>query len=100
MPDAKTNPLTREQLYDLVWKEPILQVGEQLGVSSSYVASVCTELRVPRPSRGYWAKLEFGKAPLRPALPAARPGDVATSSREVSVSRRQSLNGLESLQQR
>lgn len=76
MPEAKTNPLSREELYELVWKEPMLRVGEQLGVSSSYMARVCTELRVPRPPRGYWAKLEFGKAPARPALPAARPGDI------------------------
>ena len=76
MSEAKTNPLSREQLYELVWKEPMLRVGERLGVSSSYMARVCTELRVPRPSRGYWAKLEFGKAPPKPALPAARSGDI------------------------
>ncbi|MBT9456726.1 MAG: hypothetical protein IV097_08895 [Burkholderiaceae bacterium] len=76
MPEDKTNPLSREQLYELVWKEPMLRIGEQLGVSSSYMARVCTELRVPRPPRGYWAKLEFGKAPARPALPPARPGEI------------------------
>jgi hypothetical protein len=67
---------TREQLYDLVWKEPMLRVGERLGVSSSYMARVCTELRVPRPAPGYWAQVEFGKTPDRPPLPDARPGDV------------------------
>lgn len=76
MPETKTNPLSREQLYELVWREPMLRVGERLGVSSSYMARVCTELRVPRPPRGYWAKLEFGKAPPKPALPTARPGDI------------------------
>lgn len=69
-------PLSREQLYELVWKEPMLRVGERFGVSSSYMARVCTELRVPRPPRGYWAQLEFGKAPSQPPLPAARPGDM------------------------
>lgn len=76
MPEVETNPLSREQLYELVWMEPMLRVGERLGVSSSYMARVCTELRIPRPPRGYWAKLEFGKAPPQPALPAARPGDI------------------------
>lgn len=76
MSEAKTNLLSREQLYELVWKEPMLRVGERLGLSSSYMARVCTELRVPRPPRGYWAKLEFGKAPPQPTLPAARPGDI------------------------
>lgn len=54
----------------------MLRVGEQLGISSSYMARVCTELRVPRPPRGYWAQIEFGKAPARPSLPPPRPGDI------------------------
>lgn len=54
----------------------MLRVAEQLGVSSSYMARVCTELRIPRPPRGYWAQLEFGKAPARPSLPASRVGDI------------------------
>ncbi len=66
--------LTREQLYDMVWREPMLKIGERLGVSSSYMARVCTELRVPRPPRGYWAKLKFGETPDSPALPYSRPG--------------------------
>jgi hypothetical protein len=73
-------PLSREQLYELVWKEPMLRIAERYGVSSSYMARVCTELRVPRPQRGYWAQLEVGKAPERPALPPARPGDVVAWS--------------------
>ena len=32
-------------------------------------------LNVPRPQRGYWAKLQVGKAPSPDQLPAARPGD-------------------------
>lgn len=75
-PAGSVASLTREQLYDLVWKEPMVRVGERLGVLSSYVAKVCAELRIPRPPRGYWSKLEFGKAPERPALPDSRPGDV------------------------
>jgi hypothetical protein len=39
------------------------------------MARVCAVLNVPRPERGYWAKLEFGKAPARPELPEVCPGD-------------------------
>lgn len=73
---SKATPISRQQLYELVWTEPMLRVGERLGVSSSYMSRVCTELRIPRPPRGYWAQLEFGKAPPKPALPVARPGDI------------------------
>jgi len=47
-------------------------------VSSSYLARVCALLNVPRPPRGYWAKLEAGKTSQRPELPDARPGDAVT----------------------
>jgi hypothetical protein len=66
--------LSREELYALVWAEPMLKVAARFGVSSSYMARVCSQLQVPRPERGYWAKLEVGKAPATPALPQLRPG--------------------------
>lgn len=67
--------VTREELYDLVWSKPMIKVAEQFGVSGSYMARVCSVLRVPRPERGYWAKLAVGKAMTKPPLPEARPGD-------------------------
>ncbi|MBV8666303.1 MAG: hypothetical protein JO269_07455 [Burkholderiaceae bacterium] len=73
--DAKRD-VTRDELYSLVWREPMLRVANRFGVSSSYMARVCTELSVPRPARGYWAKLEHGQKPHQPPLPPAEPGDV------------------------
>lgn len=67
--------LTREALYDLVWSEPMLKVAARFNVSSSYMARVCASLNVPRPERGYWAKMAVGKAPPKPGLPDPRPGD-------------------------
>jgi hypothetical protein len=65
--DAPTGPpvekqedevqVSRETLYELVWSQPMLKVATRYGVSSSYMARVCTLLNVPRPERGYWAKL-------------------------------------------
>ena len=67
--------IAREELYELIWSMPMTKVAEKFSVSGSYMARVCSVLAVPRPERGYWAKLEFGKAPSRPALPEALPGD-------------------------
>lgn len=67
--------ITREELYDFVWSETMLRVAERFGVSSSYMARICTVLNVPRPAAGYWAKLAVGKAPKKPPLPEAKPGD-------------------------
>src|SRR5260221_5267187 len=46
----------REKLYEEVWAEPMTKVAERYGVSSSYLAQICSRLNVPRPSRGYWAQ--------------------------------------------
>jgi hypothetical protein len=67
--------ISREELYDLVWSVPMTKVGEKFKLSGSYMARVCATLRVPRPERGYWAKLAVEKAPEKPALPDAQPGD-------------------------
>jgi hypothetical protein len=67
--------ISREELYELVWSAPMIKVGEKFKLSGSYMARVCATLRVPRPERGYWAKLAVGKAPEKPALPEAQPGD-------------------------
>lgn len=67
--------MTREELYELVWSQPMTEVAKRLGVSGSYMARVCSHLSVPRPMLGYWAKQAVGKAPSKPALPPARPGD-------------------------
>lgn len=67
--------VSRDELYRLVWSKPMTQIAEQFDVSGSYLARICTLLNVPRPARGYWAKLAVGKAPAQTPLPAARPGD-------------------------
>lgn len=77
--------VTRQELYELAWQEPMLRVAERFGVSSSYLARVFTELRIPRPAPGYWAQREFGKSPPKPTLPPAQPGDPTEWSPGASV---------------
>ncbi len=60
----------------------MLKVGARFDVSSSYMARVCTLLNVPRPERGYWAKLAVGKASPKPPLPDPLPGDPMVWSRD------------------
>jgi len=67
--------MTRDELYELVWSQPMTEVAKRFGVSGSYMARVCAQLSVPRPPMGYWAKHAVGKAPPKPDLPLARPGD-------------------------
>lgn len=77
--------MSREELYKRVWSQPMTKIGKELGVSGSYLARICSLLNVPRPERGYWAKLAVGKAPAQPPLPEARPGDQLQWSKEGEV---------------
>lgn len=67
--------VTREELFEAVWAEPMIALSSRYGVSGSYLARVCDSLNVPRPDRGYWAKMAVGKAPPKPELPMARSGE-------------------------
>lgn len=74
--------VSREELYRLVWSEPMIRIVQRFDVSGSYLARVCTLLNVPRPERGYWAKHAVGKAPAQIPLPEPRPGDPLQGSKE------------------
>jgi hypothetical protein len=65
----KTTTVTRKQLYDLVWSEPMRRLAIRHGISDVGLAKICRKHDIPRPPRGYWAKKEFGKAPLQVRLP-------------------------------
>ena len=64
--------LSREELFALVWAKPTREIGKELGVSDVAVAKLCTRLQVPKPPRGYWARVQAGKTPRRPPLGAFR----------------------------
>lgn len=67
--------LTRQQLYDLVWSEPMQRLSAQIGISDVAIAKHCRRVGVPVPQRGYWNKLQAGKKVIRVALP---PSELAT----------------------
>lgn len=61
----------REELHKLVWAKPMIEVvAAQFDAPTSYLARVCTDRRVPRPGRGYWAKIEAGAAVMSPSSAA------------------------------
>jgi hypothetical protein len=66
--------ISREQLYEEVWAEPIIKVAERYGVSDVAVAKWCRKLNVPRPGRGYWARRAAGQQVKQRPLPGAGHG--------------------------
>lgn len=77
---------TRQELYDLVWSNPIKKLAAGYGVSDTGLAKACRRANIPVPRRGYWAKLSAGrpvvKLPLGP-VPAFGT-EVVIRSRAVS----------------
>ena len=63
--------ISREQLYEEVWAEPITKVAGRYGVSDVAVAKWCRKLNVPRPGRGYWAQKSAGRRVKPWPLPEA-----------------------------
>lgn len=60
--------LTREQLYEQVWTEPMTRVAARLYLSDVGLAKICRQAEIPVPSRGYWAKKRNGKRVVRRQL--------------------------------
>lgn len=60
---------TRQELYDLVWSEPIKTVAARFDISDVGLAKACRGANIPVPERGYWAKLKAGKPTHKVKLP-------------------------------
>ena len=61
--------MTRQDLYELVWKMPVVHAARSVGLSDKGLANKCKALDVPMPPRGYWARVSAGAEIPRPPLP-------------------------------
>jgi hypothetical protein len=68
--------LTREQLYELVWTEPMRLLAKQIGISDVAISKHCRKMDIPVPERGYWNKLQAGKSVTKATLPACDLGTI------------------------
>jgi integrase len=62
--------ISRRDLYDLIWSQPMTTLADQLGISDVGLGKVCRRANIPSPARGYWAKTTTGGNYHRPALPS------------------------------
>lgn len=60
---------TRQELYDLAWSEPMKTLAGRFELSDVGLAKACKKANIPRPPRGYWAKLAAGKKVSKTPLP-------------------------------
>jgi len=53
--------ITRRELYQMVWENPLKYFTEKYMVSYSSFKKICLDNKVPIPPNGYWSKKKFGK---------------------------------------
>ena len=69
--EVPTRELTRLELYEKVWATPATKIAAQMGISDVALAKRCKKLNIPRPPRGYWAKIAVGRKPAKKPLPTS-----------------------------
>jgi hypothetical protein len=89
---ATSISLTREELYEKVWSEPMSVLSSKFGLSDVGLAKVCRRLRVPRPYRGYWARKAAGQKVHRTPLPKLSPSALE-SIKAVTIKSRPAPDG-------
>src|SRR5262245_7949000 len=65
----KISDYSRQELHDLIWSTPASKLVADFGISDVAIAKRCKRSNVPRPSRGYWAKVAAGARPSKVPLP-------------------------------
>jgi hypothetical protein len=71
----ETYIITRQELYDLVWKETLTSISKRLEISFVCLRKICRDFNIPIPPHGYWSKIQFGKVVHIIELPQEFKGD-------------------------
>ncbi len=65
----ETISLTRQELYEQVWSEPIVHLSKFYNLSDVGLSKICKKMDIPVPGRGYWEKKHHGHDAERTPLP-------------------------------
>ena len=66
--------LTRKELYDLVWTEPLSRLAKKYKISDNGLRKICKRMNIPIPAMGHWQKIQYGKQVIITKLPAKYEG--------------------------
>src|SRR6478609_3060250 len=67
--------LSRQELFDLVWTEPILTLSKKFDISDVGLRKICSRFNIPTPKSGHWQRVRAKKMVTRPDLPAFASSD-------------------------
>ena len=77
--------VTRDQVYMMVWGEPVTKVAKRLGLSDRGLAKLCARYDIPVPPRGYWARRQAGYTDDPTPLPEAGTGAIPVVIQQATV---------------
>lgn len=66
--------LTRKELYDLVWAQPLSRLAKKYKISDNGLRKICKRMNIPIPAMGHWQKIQFGKQVIVSKLPTKYEG--------------------------
>ncbi|MBX3482009.1 TetR/AcrR family transcriptional regulator [Phenylobacterium sp.] len=65
---ARDRTISRRDLYELVWRQPLGVNARSLGITSGALAKICDRMLIPYPSGRYWSKVRAGRSETRRPL--------------------------------
>lgn len=71
----KKMTLTRKELYEMAWQEPLTSISKRLAVKYDDLRKIYHNMEIPIPSGGYWSKLRWGITSEIIALPMDYSGE-------------------------
>jgi hypothetical protein len=66
--------ITREDLYERIWKMPATKLAKEFGISDVALAKICRKLNVPKPGPGHWRLVQLGWEIERTPMPTLEAG--------------------------
>ena len=66
--------LSRKELYELVWSEPMRILARRSGISDVALKKACARAEIPTPGLGHWARKAARKSASQVALGDRPPG--------------------------
>ena len=69
MPEDPVIKLTRQQLYDEIWKISVAGLAKKYDIPYSQLMKQIKQAAIPVPPSGYWTQLSYGKPVMKPELP-------------------------------
>lgn len=80
MPDTDPTTISRQKLYDEIWKYSAAHTAQKYGINYTRFLNFCKENNIPVPPSGYWTKLSFGKPVKHIPLPESEITEVTLSN--------------------